>query len=275
MDPLQIKIAAARKLVLSVLAGRRRPIILCSFGKDSMVLLHLLREMGLHDLPLLFHREPFLPRKYDFANRIIRDWNLTVYDYAPAQVAVVKNGEVMELVNYYQAGWLGDQPYYNHLPTGIVEPVAGEPFLCGKADLLEKPTGNFNFIWDLAFIGHKASDVDPIIGPMPVKVDLVQNPGGCDNAYPIRHFTDEDVWEYHKRFNVPIHADRYDETNGFQEFSDKRDNPDYFECCTRCFDRDQPAVVTCPKTGLQLTNISKRVRYVEPLKMDYYAPETK
>lgn len=272
MDDFSNKLNAALRLMAGVLETHAKPVVLCSFGKDSMVLLHLVRQMR-SNIPVLFHREPFMPRKYAFANRIIQEWDLTVYDYAPNSVAVVKVGDEIEIMNHYQNGWLGDQPTFTYLPTGIVPPVEGQPFLCGKVDLLEKPTGGFSWPWDLGFIGHKGTDADAINGPIPLRVDLVQTPNGCDMAYPLRHFTDADIWEYHRRFNVPVHGTRYDVNNGYREFADKRDNPDYFECCTKCFDRDQPAVVRCPKTGLEINNISAFVKYEEPFKREYFAQE--
>lgn len=265
------KVFHAQRLVNQALAGKRAPVIMSSFGKDSMVLLHLLRmEMGL-DLPVLFHREPFFPRKYRFANRIIDEWNLTVYDYRPHRVSVVKHGGAMEVMNEYQTGGQGADVSFNYLPTGVTPPVEGQAFLCGLKDLLLKPLGNFNFPWDAIFVGHKATDRDVVNGAIPVQVDVLQNPLGADTIFPLREFTDADIWEYHESYGVPVHEERYDAANGYAEFADKSENPDYFECCTLCFDRDQPAVVTCPKTGLKITNLSSKVRYMDPPKLDYFA----
>jgi len=48
------------------------PVILCSFGKDSMVMLYLIRKIK-KDIPVLFFKEPFFPKKYSFANEVIMD----------------------------------------------------------------------------------------------------------------------------------------------------------------------------------------------------------
>jgi 3'-phosphoadenosine 5'-phosphosulfate sulfotransferase (PAPS reductase)/FAD synthetase len=109
---------------------------MCSFGKDSMVLLHLCRSMDFK-WPVLFHREPFMPHKYRFANQIIDDWNLTVYDYRPSAVSIMKKGHTMEIVNEYQ---IGTQTCV--VPTGICSIEGEKEFICGLEDLLCKPTGN-------------------------------------------------------------------------------------------------------------------------------------
>lgn len=272
---LEAKTTNARQLIARCLARCRWPVTMCSFGKDSMVLLHLVRGVR-PDVPVLFHREPHMPWKYKFANSVIQEWGLVAHDYPPTSVAVVKNGQ-MEIVNHYQNGMWRGRPTFTYLPTGIAEPVEGEPYLCGKDDLLLKPTGSFVWPWDVAFHGHKGSDGDAINGSIPLQADIVQNPltdfALTDFVYPLREFSDADVWAYTEKHGVPYQADRYDRANGYAEFADTRNNPDYFAACVRCFDRDQPAVVTCPKDGLRKTNISAFVRYEEPLKRPYFQKE--
>lgn len=268
-DLLEEKTLRAFRLINELLKQHRKPVIMSSFGKDSMVLVHLIRRLGVN-LPVVFHREPFLPQKYIFANQVIRDWNLTVYDYAPMDVAMVKNGAAAELMNFYQCGVQGNQPLLNRVPTGLTPMVEGEPWLCVKDDLLAKPLGTFTWPWDVAFIGHKACDVDPINGRMPLQADVVPNPGGATMVFPLREFTDADIWQYHKDFNLPFHHARYDQATG-QEWPQKIHNPDYFEACWACVDRDGPPIVECPKLGVRLANVASRTPYTEPLSMPYYA----
>jgi hypothetical protein len=79
---LESKIDEAQNLVHKVLAQAKTPAIMSSFGKDSMVMLHLIRSLK-RDLPIVFYRESFMPKKYRFANAVIDEWDLTVYDYSP------------------------------------------------------------------------------------------------------------------------------------------------------------------------------------------------
>jgi hypothetical protein len=93
--------------------------------------------------------------------------------------------------------------------------------------------------------------------------------GACDYAFPLRHFTDEDIWHYHREFNVPINTKRYDEKSGFREFADLTFNNDHYHACTRCLDRDEAEQVFCPKAQAMIPNISATVRFVKPELPDY------
>ncbi len=265
---LDAKIAAAVELIVAATGHHARPIVASSFGKDSMVLLSLVARAGFK-LPILFFREPFFPRKYSFANWIILQHDYVVYDYPPRQTLVSKRNGEMEIVNLHDAP---GRPLY--LPTGIRPPVDGdEAYLCGLLDLYDKPKGSFpSFPWDLILIGHKNSDTDPILGPCPLNTDLQPGEAGGAPAlcFPLRHFTDEDVWTYTERFKLPINHRRYDRTAGWKEFADITYNPDYFHACTACIDRDNPAMVMCPRLGREIPNISSQVLHLDAIKLPAY-----
>lgn len=259
------KIAQAHRLIDTVMATARNPVVMSSFGKDSMVMLHLLRDHGLR-LPVVFHREPMLPKKYAFANSVIQDWELTVYDYPPTGTAIQMEGECVEVVNAYPAG---AKPML--LPTGICDPVDGEPTLCALHDFYLKPLGlGFNTPWDLAFVGHKSSDVDPVYGAIPLKADYHTNIGSPSLAFPIRYFTDADVWTYHEKLGVPIHTTRYEKTgDSWKERADKTHNPDYFPACTACMKPDG-GPVACPRlNGATVSNVSKELRWLPRQNLSY------
>lgn len=244
-----------------IVSEYKRPAIMCSFGKDSMVLLHLIRSKGI-TLPVIFHKEPFYPEKYEFANKVIKDWGLTVYDYPPLDTAVFKKNGHIEILNYYQAGAKSVI-----LPTGIIEPDYTKKYLCGLTDLLQKPLGNYTYQWDVVFIGHKSSDVDPLQGAVPLHLDLKVNLGSVDLAFPLRDWTDDDIWDYTEKNDVPCQTNRYINR---EEIEDKTYNSDYFPVCTRCLDKDNPMQVDCPKLNMAINNISSLVNQVEDIKLDYY-----
>lgn len=232
-------------------------VVMSSFGKDSMVLLDLIRSVEFK-LPVLFFREPFFPKKYEFANRVILDNDYVVYDYPPMRTALMKvNGQV-EVINFYQ---VGTENEYIYLPTGISPPQKGEEALCGLDHLLAKPTGTFRFPWDTILIGHKSSDHDPMFGDVKLKMDVARA-GPVKLVLPLKDFTDEDIWEYHRVYNLPIHSSRYDSNNGWKEHKDLTSNPDYFPACVRCIDRDEGRTVFCPKLMKRIGNISGAVEYL-------------
>ncbi len=252
---LDQKTAVALEFIRTVLRRAERPALMCSFGKDSMVVAHLLRTAG-HQLPVIFHREPFLPRKYAFARKVISLWNLTVYDFPPLTTAVAEKDGTMEIVNYYPAG---ARPCA--LPTGLVAPAEGERALCALHDFYLKPTGTFHYPWDVVFHGHKSCDHDPIYGPVPLAADFARNLDSVSPAFPLREWTDEDVWAYHEQHQLPVHLERYEQIDGaWRERADKRRNPDYFPACWACMTAGGGAV-PCPRLGGALTaNVAKQLR---------------
>lgn len=261
---LDDKITLAEMTISKVMAAARRPAIMSSFGKDSMVMLEIVRRMEI-DLPIVFHREPFLPHKYRFANKVIDQWGLTVYDYAPSQTFVQMEGACVEVLNAYDSG---ARPML--LPTGISKPGEGERTMCALHDFYLKPTGTFNYPFDFVFVGHKSSDVDPIYGAVPLYSDVANNVGTPSVAFPLRYFTDDDVWEFHERFDVPIHHERYEKVDGkWRERSDKSLNPDYFPACTACM-KPNGGNVACPRMGgMVVSNVSDQLRWAPRQRLSY------
>lgn len=251
-------------MIKTVMEKYKNPAILCSFGKDSMVIMAILRGLGIKDLPVIFFREPFFTEKYDFANEIIKKWELKCYDYPPTAISMANQNGKCEVIRHYPIG----QKNLVISDGNLYEPEIGKKFLCGMTDLLMKPTGTFNFQWDVLFCGHKSSDKDPLAGDLELHVDIHQQAGAASLAYPLRDWTDKDIWEYITAFDVPFHVERYDKDTK-RDREDKTHNPDYLPCCTRCIDKNQSDFVTCPKTGLQMTNISNNLRHID-MKLPYY-----
>jgi hypothetical protein len=272
MTTMQDKIDQALSTIDKVLSEYKNPAVLCSFGKDSVALLHLLRGQGLR-FPVIFYREPFFPAKYRYANQLIDAWNLNVYDYAPCKSVLQERSGEIEIVNHYEL----QNGQTIALPTGVREVfqagevnLPSESFLCGYKDLLSRPKGTMQFRWDVLFHGHKSSDVDPILGAVPLKVDLAHNARCAAAAYPLRTWTDADVWQYLEEQGVPIHRERYEKVDGtWREREDKTLNPDYFPACTRCMRRDGSESVYCPKMGMEVSNIAENLPWVEPTKPAY------
>ena len=261
---LNDKVAYTREFIARVMENYKAPAFLCSFGKDSMVLLHIMRGMGVN-VPLVFYRDPWFAKKYVFAQRVAAEWDLVVHDYNPSRVTMSEGREIMAFTNPYQIG--GAQLAR---PKNILEPVAGERFVCGLTDVLHRPTGSYNFNWDAVFIGHKSSDQDQIAGKIPLHADVRSGAGIFPDAvFPLRHWTDADVWSYSKTHNVPQQEDRYDVENEC-ELPDKSANSDYARVCIECVDcRKRGQVVHCPKLDMDVTNVSERVVY-EGLTSDYF-----
>lgn len=253
-------IGEAQQVIGHVFGAYRKPVFMCSFGKDSMVLLHLLQG---RQIPVLFHRDPWWPEKYAFADRIIAKYQLEVHDYAPSAMTLWEGKEIMAFTSHYQVGYHPEAIL--QVPKNIVEPEVGGRFLCGLKDVLKRPTGAFNYPWDCAIVGHKSSDQDQIAGKIPLNCDIKQGAGITpDLAFPLRNWTDKDIWDYIEEQGVEVQDDRYDAQNR-KEWPDKRFNSDYAHVCIACCDRRSPALsVVCPKTGYEVSCVAGMVPYAKP-----------
>jgi 3'-phosphoadenosine 5'-phosphosulfate sulfotransferase (PAPS reductase)/FAD synthetase len=79
------KLAASRRLLRAVLKRHANPVVACSFGKDSMVVLHLVRQFR-SGVPVLWNNTSIeYPETYKFKARIEKEWNLTVIEAKPTR----------------------------------------------------------------------------------------------------------------------------------------------------------------------------------------------
>jgi len=257
---LDDKIAAAKHLIYEF--GAAKPALMCSFGKDSMVLLHLIREvlplnrMSTHayPVPIIYHRHPWFAMKNMFADSVIRSWALEVHDYPPLVCGVKFKKDRLELVARYRFGEDGAMD----LPMNTEEPISRRDFVCGLNDWILRPKMELmTFPWQNVFIGHKSADIDLFDGRVPLHCDNTTI-GKAELVFPLRHWSDDDVWDYIEAEHVPYDMRRYKDR---AEIEDKWLNPDYLHACTRCIDPRNKAEqeVDCPKTGGKVPNIGQQV----------------
>lgn len=241
----------AKRIIEKYLQRCFNPIVTCSFGKDSVVMLHLVRSVY-NKIPVLFLKEPFNPKKYQFANKLIEDWDLNVYDFAPSSTDTLIEDNTFEIFNIYEAN--GGKLV---LPTSIEDPKEGELYLCGRDDfLLKAKCVGYQFKWDCVFIGHKSTDVNPFLHETQITSEAALL-GNIHAVFPIKDWTDKDIWEYTEKYNVPYNDKRYNKDNGYKEFEDRTYNNDYYTACSKCIDYRNPSVVMCPKIGKYIVNGGK------------------
>jgi hypothetical protein len=256
---LNSKIEQAQKLIESTLTAQS--ILAVSFGKDSMVMLDIVRRMG-HNLPVVYwKRERHFPEKNRFANKATEALGLVVYDFPPVHTKLLRMKGKIEVVNYFAVS----NTRTLAVPSGIVQPEEGKPSLCALSDMYLKPIGVCQFPWDTLYVGHKDSDVDPLQGAVPLDCDEVKPEGSPRLVFPLRHFTDSDIWEYSRRFEVLQDTDRYT-----ADGEDVTFNNDYYPACTACLNPDNDAQVWCPKFNSQMPNISSEVQWVDSIRPAYW-----
>lgn len=247
------------------LSQSRNPVVLWSGGKDSTAMLHLITFKVGRKLPVVQWREPRFRQRYAHSDKLAAAWDLEMYDYAPIGYALTDGYDIetgkprFDFVKMYEMA----PRKVMFLCLGTEEPKANEPYLCG-VEALSRPTGTFNFPWDAAFHGQKSADVDLIKGQVPLAVDALVQDGVPTQFYPMRHWTDADIWNYLEAEGVPNDETRYEKADGvWQHRKDKSANSDYYPVCWNCINRHLGDTVFCPKNSCETNNISHRAPYID------------
>jgi len=242
-----------------------QPVVMSSFGKDSMVMLYIVMRLMHKKLPIVYHAVPWEPWKNDFAQGITKIWKLEVYDYLPILSGIKVKPERLELIHRYNVG--------KDLANGIDIPVNVLPprhnFQCGL-NMLARPKGTVLHQWNLVLIGHKSVDVDPFDGPIPLKSDLVEMDGFPALGFPLADWTDDELWDFIEKRHIPTQqGSRYSRR---VEIENKDYNNDYIEACTRCIDPRNPSKVFCPLVNKEIDNVSDTIKRFEG-RPSYFADE--
>lgn len=208
-------IERARKKLRKALRGARRPVVLSSFGKDSVLLLALAREVR-PEVDVLWYKAAADSPARRFAESVIKEWGLTTYGYAPADRYYLPAGRGLALVDEYSVGGA-------RLP--VITDV-GEGEACGL-ELSPARTPHFGYPWDVSLVGWKEFDSHPVTGPNPFPPDGARV--GPTRVYaPLREMTDGEVLDAARAMGLPLY-----------------DGPDVLPACTRCVTGE--GTVFCPK----------------------------
>ena len=250
---LEEKIKETKEIIEAIRRNYKNPIIYSGMGKDSLCLVHLCnRDMKLN-WPIMFHRDPYFPIKYRFANKVIEEWNLVCWDYPASRTSVFYLHDTFEVCRHYQA-LAGEMALVALLyrPESFVE---GE-YLCALKDIYEQPLGVRAYPWDVGIQAHKKTECKPHSGGKPNRLLWVAKHfiGGADWMQPLREWTEEDVYQYHIENNIPINTDVYEiKEDKLVPKDDPTYNPDRRPACFDCMLPGKEPAVFCHKMGC-LTN---------------------
>lgn len=263
---IQEKISQAEIAIQLILEDAQRPVVMCSFGKDSMLVLGLVQRFC-PKVEVINLRQTNLGQshKYRFQNKVIEDLKLNIYhDFAPNAVTLSESETAFDLVNHYQAGGQSLM-----MPCGVKDDGKG---VCAKDRILGRPFGVSGWPWDYAFHGHKNDDRDSLYSHVKgLSCDVQQKHQACSFVFPIRHFTDQEVFQALEHIGMDIDLDRYEKVNGqWKEKADKTMNSDYVDVCASCLNPFKDNFVECPKLGgMKVKNISHQIQKTNTSEQDY------
>lgn len=209
----------ARANIRQALAEAQCPAVMCSFGKDSLLLLWLVREVN-PNVPVLWFRNGVANEK--FARQIIRQLNLIVYGWHPALVYPLANNGDRSLIQEFSFG-------NENLPL-ITDLAPGTR--CGKVAFADRTPQMF-LPFDLLLTGYKDSDSHWLKGDSELFADDLRV-GRAKVRAPIRHMSDEQVRAAVFELNIP-----YEE------------HDDALPMCTRCMTENTDTVF-CPEVGHEI-----------------------
>lgn len=265
--------AGALKLLDSMAAAHDHPAVLCSFGKDSMVMLHLVREAG-YDWPVVCFQEEWLPRKWEFAHRVAREWELTMHVWPPAAAWVYEYEGTMVL---------GSTWIVAGMPIAVPKDVEEdtEPGARCGCDFLSRTRGSAELQADLLLIGHKDSDRDSVCGAVPLNQTYIEARDGMPAVvFPMRAWTDADVYDYTMAHDIPVDWRRYEAPfpgTGHDAFIRKTDttlNTDVLHCCCNCLKIGHAGKdVVCPLSTKPIRSIADEVLRMPTLQRPHFTAE--
>lgn len=157
-----------RENVHSIVQAAYNPALFCSFGKDSLLLLALAREIR-PSIGIIWLRENLLPSQRAFAERYIIANDLKVLNFAPVARQMVATANGLSLLNGYSLNSDLVNSIHDCLPSSercildLCSPAKGLPVTLPYDVLL---TGQ------KASDGHELASYGDEIGGIPVKKPL-------------------------------------------------------------------------------------------------------
>ena len=80
---LEEKIIRSEQLILNTLKTYKNPAVSCSWGKDSIVMLHLVRKFCKNTLVLFANTQVEYPETYEYRDKMLETWELNYHESLP------------------------------------------------------------------------------------------------------------------------------------------------------------------------------------------------
>jgi hypothetical protein len=235
--------ARAEQSLTELLASSERPVVLSSFGKDSLCLLALIESLRVR-VEVAYFELGAVKKAHRFAQRHISGMDFATTLLRPHKTLIV-------------AGAAGaDVAYEFFLVSGDAFQIVGATFdpspsarlTCGLTVGLVKEGRHDPYGWDAIISGRRSSDVDPTVGSLKFDSEVAVLENGTRIAMPLLDWADEDVAYFLSRHpSWSPDSKRYFSENGrYRSWQDETVNPDWAPICVRCHSAHSGDVIICP-----------------------------
>ena len=231
--PLDDKIAWAMERIERAVMMLNTPSLAFSAGKDSTVLLHLVRQVRPDIITIWGNTTIEFPECIQFAKRLRQEWHLNFYEARPEHSFwwVVENYGWPLMGKTFGVGGVAHkesrEQFFDDLAergelTGQYAIQAEVPISSACCTFLkERPSEKLqkSLGVDGVFLGILASESRRRMFNFLQYGEWYQPKDGVWRCHPLAIWTDDDIWAYIRRFNVP-YASLYD-MGYYNDFGDK------------------------------------------------------
>lgn len=243
------------------LARARKPVILSSFGKDSLCLLALSKELRI-EVTVAYFELGAVRRSHQFAQRFITEQQLPVTLLRPHNTLIATGVGGADLA------------YRFDLANGDSFTIVGATFddrphsnlFCGLDANLIRTGRHDPYDWDLIITGRRRADIDPTLGSLEIASDNERLECGTELLMPIVELSDEDVAYFLRmRGCYAPDWDRYEPAgNIIRSRTNSTANPDHAQICIRCLASVKGVAPSCP-----LSLPKADARHALPIRQDF------
>ena len=182
--PYEEKLEMTRRIIDNFLLLFRRCFVSCSFGKDSIVVLHLVRGIQ-PDIPVVFNNTGVDgPETYEYRDRMVEMWGLKLYETLP-----VKGWDFFKVADKY----------------GLPDGRKRSDMCCDY--LKEIPLRRLvkEQKWEINFTGMTVLESRNRMFTICERgQSYLSKKDICVKVHPIAYWTDGDVWRYIHENNIPV-----------------------------------------------------------------------
>lgn len=220
-------------MIRELLEVARRPAVALSGGRDSMVVLDMVRKYQ-PDIEVLVFKTDFAPHQWAIVDNLIREWDLTVFSPPPRASYLVPNGDELARVDEYEIGAAT-------LP--VLRDFVHDDSRCAlEMERKFLPASPLDF--DLIFVGTRKGDRSEATG-QPLR-ESVSKINGLTLAAPLFFWSDATVeWAAQ---GLPYAKEWYED-------GDVRFDTGNLLACSRCLGGGGDEPVACPKANMEIPGV--------------------